>query len=185
MFVITPLVVFIFVWSKAEKIKNADIIEFKAKFGTLIDESVTDKGFFGLLYYSLFTFRRLVFAISQIFFKDYTVQMISLNCALGLIQIVYQIKYFPFNDKLKFTTYTISEISILVCFICALIIANFSNHTAVQYSEKTFCYCILAFMLYNCVVILYHIGFNIWKILKKEEKKRAIRFMRTAAISDV
>ena len=172
------MLILIFLSLNERKIFNNEEAEFKEKYGVLVNEFRKDKGLAGVLYFALYTFRRLAYIICQILLVNYHIVQISLNCAISFACFIYILKYFPVIDKVNLISNILSEVTVFICFNLVLILANNDSLDVERYIERLFCYFILGFLCVNSFTILYNLIIfikNFWFI---QEKERALRFAK-------
>ena len=167
------------------KIFNNQEVEIRERYGILINEFRTDKGLAGVLYFALYTFRRLVFIICQILLVNYNILQISLNCAVSFSCLIYILKYFPVIDKINLISNILSEVTVLLCFNLILILANNDSPSIERYIEKSFCYIIVCFLCVNSITIIYNLIIFIKRFWFIQEKERAIRFAKEFEINNL
>ena len=113
MFLITPLAIFTILYVNFDKIEANRDETFVRRFSSLIAEFDQNRGFKCLLYYPLFTIKRLVFAIAQIYLNDFPIAQVSLNLAFAVLGLIYMIIVRPFRLKLIQISNTVTEV--LIC----------------------------------------------------------------------
>ena len=127
-----------------------------------------------MLYYPIYSLRRLIYAISQIYLSDYPVVQKSSNLLFGFATFMYLIIVKPYKEKLSLITNIVIEGLLCLIFIQILVLHFYSNFS----TEDSF-NAIFIFLLMSCLVFQYIISFiivtsKIIKLLKSIKNRKQL-----------
>ena len=136
---ITPLIIYFAIWIDNEKIKNPNNKAYKEKYGSLFEEFKTKENMAKYLYYSVLTFRGLVYGLSQIYLNSYEYWQKSFNLGASFFVLLYLLKFQCFKEKASLVSNIISEI-----FNCFLFLIVFCKSLVGIFQDgETFDFCFI------------------------------------------
>ena len=106
---VTPIALLAGLYINYDFIHNNQFPILVRRFGSLISEFDQNRGFKCMIYYPLYTLRRVVYAISQIYLSNYPGLQKSSHLVFGLITFLYLIIIKPFKEKIILITNIVSE----------------------------------------------------------------------------
>lgn len=161
-------------------VKKSEEINLDFLYHALYEECKNDKGFISVIYYPMFLFRRLIYALTQILLIDYPVAQASLNVFFSLIMCLYLIIYRPFKEKpINFIQITGEVCVVLVFSLTSLFIFSESEYLN-SIIENVCIYLIFGQIGLNICVSFYYFAIFLVNLCRKIEKKRAEQFVLSA-----
>lgn len=153
--------------------------EFRKKWGTLYDEFKNDKGFWSTQFYMLFTLRRVIFALSQVFLNSMLNMQISLNLFFCALHIFFLVKFQPYTSRLIFFSAVIDDCAVLVIMVISyFFIYNASTSTLINL--EIVIAIVITFIIGMNTVVSFILLMQAFKELWcKLEEKRAIIFLES------
>ena len=168
---VTPFALLTGLYINYDHIHNNQSPIFVRRFGSLISEFHQNRGFKCMLYYPLFTLRRIVYIISQVYLSNYPILQKSSNLGFGLITFFYLIIVKPYKEKIILISNCVSEG--LICLIFAQILfMQFNSNLLSEDSLNYIFICVLISCLgFQYIISLIVVGSQILEIFKKCMKR--------------
>ena len=176
MFLATPVALVAILYINYDEIKNNQSTEFLRRYSSLISEFDQDRGFKCMLYYPIYTLRRAVYAISQIYLSDYPVLQKSFHLGFGTLTFLYLIIVKPYKQKLALISNCVSEG--LLCFIFIQVLVMHFNPGI--FSEDSLNLIFISILM-SCLGFQYVISLI---IIGKQIKEIFQKFIKGKKVSD-
>ena len=172
MFIATPVALLVILYINYDQIINNQCTDFARRYSSLISEFDQNRGFKCMLYYPIYTLRRVVYAISQVYLSDYPVLQKSSHLVFGSLTFLYLIIIRPYKEKLALISNCVSEGLLCLIFVQVLIM-HFNPETFSEDSLNLFFISILMSCLgFQYIISLIIIGSQIKEIFKKFINKK-------------
>ncbi|CAG9321677.1 unnamed protein product [Blepharisma stoltei] len=162
---ITPILFPIFCWKNEGHIIGRDK-SFLSIWDPFFYEFKNDQGFMSTQFYTVFFLRRLVYIFTLIILKDYPSAEVTINIVHSLLNTLYLIRYWPYNDILVQVGNLIAEIGIVIvmCFTGAFLFDM--DHNALVNIEYAIIWTVNSIIAVNLICSTIISVRDIWKIIK-------------------
>ena len=146
--------------------------DFNQKFSSLFQELNPSVESFSIYFYSVYTARRLVFLIFQLFLDiNYTIQF-SAHVAGSILCLIYYLKFTHLKEKSSKMILIASEITILITFLCVFMI-NFTKSKYLQDCITTIVMIsVIGFIAFQGLIEIYKLFVFLKDLLNHFKKKR-------------
>ena len=172
---ITPIILLVGILLNQDRIKNYRDPEFIKKFESLIFELKQNEGIKTMIYYSLFTLRRLFYAISQIYLYDFPVIQNTLNLGFILINFLYLIFARPFVEKKTLILNIMTEGFFVIIFFEVLLMSSLLNKFGERFCNHLFIGTIMALIGFEYLFSVIVVVEKLRNLIDKNRKKLKVR----------
>ena len=166
MFFLTPIALLFGLYINYDYIKNNNSPEFVRRYGTLITEFEQDRGFKFMLYYPIYTLRRLIYAIFQIYLNNYPFIQKFSHLVFGLTTLLYLIAIKPHKEKLALISNIVIEGLLCLIFIQILVMHFYPNLMSEDSLITIFISIIMSCLGFQYIITLVMIGLQIRELFK-------------------
>ena len=174
MFLATPAALLAGLYINFDHIDNNQNPNFVRRYGSLITEFDQNRGLKCMIYYPIYTLRRVLFAFSQIYLSDYPVMQKSSNLAFGLLTFLYLIFAKPYKDRLILFSNCVNE-GLISLILAQILLMHFNtNFLSEDQLNMTFISLLMACLGFNYVISLIGIVSKIKEIFKKLGKRKSL-----------
>ena len=174
MFLATPVALFVGLYLNYDKIQNNQCPLFVRRYNSLISEFDQNRGFKCMLYYPLYTLRRVVYATSQIYLGSYPTLQKSSHLAFGFITFLYLIIVKPYKEKLALVTNIVIEGLLCLIFIQLLIMNFYPEFLNEDLLNLIFISILMTCLGFQYVISLINVVLQIFDMCKKFVKHRDV-----------
>ena len=155
MFFATPVALFVLLYINYDKIHNNRSTLFVRRYSSLISEFDQNRGFKCMLYYPIYTLRRLIYAISQLYLSNYPIIQKSSHLAFGSLTFLYLIIIRPYKGKLALISNCVSEGLLCLIFVQVMVM----HFKPAIFSEDLLNFIFIS-VLMSCLGFQYIISFH-------------------------
>ena len=167
----TPLILFLGLYLNYNKIRNNENPDFVRRYSPLITELDQTRGFKCLLYYPLFTLRRLAYAFSQIYLNNVPTVQKSCHLFFTIITFIYLIIVKPFNNKVVLVSNIVTEGFMSLIFALVLIIYLKSDILSEDNLNFIFISFLIGCLGFQYIVSILMLFKQVFEILKKFKRR--------------
>ena len=125
-----------------------------------------------MLYYPIYSLRRLIYALSQVYLSDFPVLQKSSHLALGFATFLYLIVVKPYKQKLILISNIVSEGLMCLIFVQIIVMHFYSDLLTEDSFNFIFISILMACLGFQYIISLIIVGSQIREILKKFMKRK-------------
>ena len=167
----TPLIIFVGLYLNYNKIKNNQNPEFVRRYSSLISELDQTRGFKCLLYYPLFTLRRLAYAFAQIYLNNFPILQKSIHLFFTILTFLYLIIVKPFISKTVLVSNIVTEGFMMLIFALILIIYIKNDIVSEDNLNFMFISCLIGCLGFQYFVSVFILLKQVFEVFKKFKRK--------------
>ena len=172
LFLTTPVALLVGLYINFDLIKNNRSPIFVRRYGSVIGEFDQGRGLKCMLFYPIFTLRRILYAFSQIYLNDSPIIQKSSNLTFGILSFLYLIVTKPYKNKLILVSNCVNEG--LICLIFAQILLMHFNTKLLSEDSLNWIFIslLMACLGFNYIISLIGIASKIKDQFKKLTKNK-------------
>ena len=125
-----------------------------------------------MLYYPIYTIRRVIFAISQVYLSNYPIIQRSSNLAFGFLTFLYLIIVKPYKNKLILVSNCVSEGLLCLIFAQLLLMYFYPEILTEDTLNMIFISLLMACLGFNYIISVISISAKIRDAFKKLIKSK-------------
>lgn len=163
---------FIFHHSCYDRLKEDEV--FRKKWGVLNAEFKNNRGIFSAQYYTVFTLRRVIYALSQIFLNHVPNMQNSINIISTFMQLLFIIVYKPFNEKITMIQVVLEEASMILIMVLLFFFINEASLQKLIIVEAIIVFSLFAMLCINAILSLIFIISKVKEFLRKINRNKIV-----------
>ena len=127
-----------------------------------------------MLYYPIYSLRRLIYALSQVYLSDYPVLQKSSHLALGFATFLYLIVVKPYKQKLILISNIVSEGLMCLIFVQIIVMHFYSDLLTEDSFNFIFISILMACLGFQYIISLIIVGSHVREIFQRLIKRKEL-----------